>query len=227
MSTSGSDPSEFETASEDAGTFVSAELEFDIHSRREFPSLSGTAQPQQQQQQQQNPGQAIWANANQARATQQTPVQRPQQSQANTSNTAQPQQRDQVQQSLDEAFSSSTPYNSGLDDYRNGGQSGVGQLSGSAQTAATDMEEFPPLGQNAHGEIGQDARGNLMHNAASGAFPSGSVFGAPMNQRSNMPTSPNAPADGTRATNLMDRMMSPAGLSPGGTSDIYSPIHFP
>ena len=140
-------------------------MRFDINSYSEFPSLSGT-QPQFQ-----NPSQAVWANATQ-RATQQTPVQRPQQSQSSVPATAPVQQQvhhaqDQSQQSLDEAFFASQ-YNGGIDDYRHGGQSGVGQLPGSQETQATSIDDFPPLGRNGHGEIGQDRRGNLMHNVSGG-----------------------------------------------------------
>ena len=144
---------------------ISEDLCFDINSYSEFPSLSG-AQPQFQ-----NPGQAVWANANQ-RATQQTPVQRPQQSQPSVPATIPAQQQvhhaqEQSQQSLDEAFFASQ-FNGGIDDYRHGGQSGVGQLPGSQETQATSIDDFPPLGRNGHGEIGQDRRGNLMHNASGG-----------------------------------------------------------
>ena len=141
----------------------------------EFPSLSGTSQ-----QQYQNPGQAVWATANQ-RVTQHTPVQRPQPSQSNAAGLApvQPQThstQEQLQQSLDDAFFSSTQIGNAMDDYRHGGQGGVGQLSGLHQPQPSSIDDFPPLGRNGHGEIGQDRRGNLMQSAAAGAYPSSSAF---------------------------------------------------
>lgn len=58
--------------------------------------------------------------------------------------------------------------NNALEDYRNGSQGGVGQLSG--QGTANAADEFPPLGRLGHGEIGQDRRVNMMQNAAGGVF---------------------------------------------------------
>ncbi|KAA6411802.1 MAG: NOT2 family [Lasallia pustulata] len=73
----------------------------------EFPSLSGAPRPQYQ-----NPSQAVWANANQ-RATQHTPVQRPQQQQpADLQISAQQQQQppqqqqEHAQQNAEDIFSS-------------------------------------------------------------------------------------------------------------------------
>ena len=127
----------------------------------EFPSLSG-AQPQYQ-----NPGQAVWTNQ---RVNQQTPVQRPQQG-----GTQAHHGQDPSQQALDDAFYSSN-LGSTMDEYRHGGQTGVGQLSSNAQPQPSSIEEFPPLGRIGHGEIGQDSRVNLMQNAASGGFASASGF---------------------------------------------------
>ena len=144
-------------------------------SSSEFPSLSGAPQPHFQ-----TPGQAVWANANQ-RATQQTPVQRPQQAQAGTSSIFPGQQQlhnphEQLQQSLDDAFFGPNQPSGTQDDYRHGGQGGVGQLSGSHQPQPSSIDDFPPLGRNGHGEIGQDRRGNMVQNAAAGSFSSTSAF---------------------------------------------------
>jgi len=141
----------------------------------EFPSLSGAPQSHFQ-----NPGQAVWANANQ-RATQQTPVQRPQQAQGGASSIFPVQQQlnnphEQLQQSLDDAFFASNQPSVTQDDYRHGGQGGVGQLSGFHQPQPSSIDEFPPLGRNGHGEIGQDRRGNMVQNAAAGTFSSSSAF---------------------------------------------------
>ena len=141
----------------------------------EFPSLSGV--PQQQYQ---NPGQAVWASANQ-RVTQHTPVQRPQQSQPSapglTPIQSQPHStQEQLQQSLDDAFFSSTQISNTMDDYRHGGQGGIGQLSGPHQPQPSSIDDFPPLNRNGHGEIGQDRRGNVMQSAAASVFPNNSAF---------------------------------------------------
>lgn len=149
---------------------------------REFPSLSGA--PQQQYQ---NPGQAVWATANQ-RVTQHTPVQRPQHSHLSAPGLAPSHQQshpnqDQLQQTIDDAFFDTSHITNTMDDYRNGGQGGVGQLSGSQQPQPSSIDDFPPLGRNGHGEIGQDRRGNMMQNAAAGAFPNSSAFGSGMSNR--------------------------------------------
>ena len=138
----------------------------------EFPSLSGGPQPQYQ-----NPGQAVWANQ---RATQHTPVQRPQGSQTTAPGSDQsphagPHAQDHIQQTLDDAFFPSNASGS-IDDYRHGGPSGVGQLSSSAQPQPGSIEEFPPLNRIGPGEIGQDRRVNMMQNAASGGYASASGF---------------------------------------------------
>ncbi len=55
-----------------------------------------------------------------------------------------------------------------VDDYRHGGQSGVGQLSGLSQPQPGSIEEFPPLGRM--GDMGHDRRANMIQNAAGGGF---------------------------------------------------------
>lgn len=93
-------------------------------------------------------------------------MQRPQPSQ---SGNQQPNNQDHSHQNLDDAFFPSGAGGS-LDDYRHGGQNGVGQLSSSNQPQPSSIDDFPPLGGNGPGEIGQDRRVNMMQNAASGAF---------------------------------------------------------
>ena len=125
-------------------------------SLREFPSLSGVSQPQIQ-----NHNQAFWSGQRQH-----TPVQRPQPSQeGNQQSTGQ----EHGQQSLEDAFFPSATSGS-LDDYRYGSQNGVGQLPSSSQPQPSSIDDFPPLGGNGPGEIGQDRRVNMMQSAASGAF---------------------------------------------------------
>ena len=186
----------------------------DVDSRREFPSLSSGPQPHYQ-----NPGQAVWANANQ-RATQQTPVQRPQQTQHNTSGTIQAQQQssqgqDQIQQSLDDGFFQ-PQFHTSLDDYRHGSHAGIGQLSNSNQTQATNIDDFPPLGRNGVGEIGQDRRGSLIPSAASGGFPSTSVFSQPASSLQNRQI------DSFSSNNISSRMMSPTTTGGGGEERVIS-----
>ena len=150
-------------------------LELDINELSEFPSLSGVPHPQYQ-----NPNQAVWANANQ-RASQHTPVQRPQQSQGGAIGSMQSQPHNHlVQESLqqqphDESFFPSQ-LSSAVDDYRHGGQGGIGQPTGSIQPQTTNIDDFPPLGRNGHGEIGQDRRVNIMQSAVTGLFPNNSAF---------------------------------------------------
>ena len=194
--------------------WISTNNELDVDDRSEFPSLSGAPQPHYQ-----NPGQAVWANANQ-RATQHTPVQRPQQTQPTAPGSIQTQQQssqgqDPVQQSLDDAFFQ-PQFNTSLDDYRHGGQAGIGQLSNSNQPQTTNIDDFPPLGRNGIGEIGQDRRGNLMQNAASGGFPNTSVFSQPTSSLSNHQT------DNFSSNNISSRIMSPTASGSGGKQESSS-----
>ena len=191
---------------------------------REFPSLSGAPQTHYQ-----NPGQAVWANANQ-RAVQHTPVQRPQQQHpiSTQGNTQQQQQhglqgQDPSQQSTDDLFSAGSQFTGGLDDYRRGGQGGVGQLSGTGQPQTGNIDEFPPLGRNGNDETGQDRRGSLMQNAAFGGFSNSNNFNLPQNtvqNRQGLPSAPSSQVDRGSAT-LADRIMSPNTMGFGGTIAVY------
>lgn len=187
---------------------------------REFPSLSGAPQPQYS-----NPSQAIWANANQ-RAIQQTPVQRPQQHPVNPQLSAQPSQsqqhqqpQDGPQQNNDELFTSNSRFTSGLDDYRHGGQGGVGQLSGSGQPQTGNIEEFPPLGRNGNEDTVHDQRGSLMQNAAFGGFSSTNTFTLPPNSvqnRQGLPNAQSSQSDTNRSAALLNRSLSPSHRQFGG-----------
>ena len=181
--------------------------------------MSGAPQPQYQ-----NPSQAIWANANQ-RAIQHTPVQRPQQQHVvNQQNSAQIQQQNQqvqdlTQQNTEELFSAASQFSSGIDDYRHGGQGGVGQLSGSSQPQPGDIEEFPPLGRNGNEDTEQDRRGSLMQSAAFGGFSNADTFSIPQNPgqtRHGLPNAPNNQGDNNRPPVLVDRILSPGTLGFGG-----------
>lgn len=154
---------------------------------REFPSLSGAPQTQQQNSQ----AQAIWSNPN-IRTAQHTPVQRaqgqgatpqPPSAQANR-----PQQEHQPQPQ-DEPSSAHSQYGGAMDDYRFGGQSGVGQLSGAPQQQQqVNIEEFPPLGGGGGGDIGQDRRTGMIQNAAYGG--NAGAFGSNVHQGRNGMSSP-------------------------------------
>lgn len=191
-----------------------------IHDRSEFPSLSGAPQPQYS-----NPSQAIWANATQ-RTIQHTPVQRPQQQhsvnpQASTQ-TSQAQQNQQTQdgphQTNDEIFSPTSRFTGGMDDYRQGGQGGVGQLSGSGQPQTGNIEEFPPLGRNGNDDTNHDQRGSLMQNAAFGGFSSTNTFGVPntVQPRHGLPNAPSSQSDTSRSSTLVNRSLSPTHRGFGG-----------
>ena len=185
----------------------------------EFPSLSGNAQTHYQ-----NPGQAIWANANQ-RAVQHTPVQRPQQQHPTSVQASTQQQQQQGLQGqehsplgTDTLFSTRLQFSSTLDDYRHGGQVGVGQLSGTSQPQTGNIEEFPPLGRNGNDESSQDRRGSLMQSAAFGSFSSSNNFNLPHNNvhnRQGLSTTASTQIDRGSAT-LADRIMSPSTMGLGG-----------
>ena len=142
----------------------------------EFPSLSGGigagGQPQYQ-----TANQAVWANQ---RASQQTPVQRPPPSHigaaAANQPPSQPHSQDQVQQPLDDAFFPQAAQVGGMDEFRHGGQTGVGQLSSSNQPQPGSIEEFPPLGRFGQSDMPPDRRVNIMQNAASGGYANASGF---------------------------------------------------
>lgn len=192
---------------------------------REFPSLSGAPQPQYQ-----NPGQAVWANAN-SRAVQHTPVQRPQQQHSiNQQIHVQSQQQnrqaqDPSQQNGEDLFSAAAQFPSNIDDYRHGGQGGVGQLSGSSQPQTGNIEEFPPLGRNGNDESEQDRRGSLMQSAAFGGFSNANTFTLPPNPvqaRHGLPNAPNSQAESNRSSVLIDRIRSP-GTSGFGGNCLFEP----
>lgn len=196
-------------------------MTFNIHDLSEFPSLSGAPQPQFS-----NPSQAIWANANQ-RAIQHTPVQRPQQQQhsVNPQSNAQSIQQQPNQQSQDgsqnneDLFSATSRFTGRIDDYRHGGQGGIGQLSGSNQPQPGNIEEFPPLGRNGNEEASHDQRGSLIQNAAFGGFSNANAFSLPPNpvpNRHGLPNPSGSQTDTSRSSTLVDRNLSPNNQGFGG-----------
>ena len=186
----------------------------------EFPSLSGAPQPHYH-----NAGQAVWANANQ-RAVQHTPVQRPQQQlQVSVQSSNQQQQhthqgQDTAQRGTEDLFTASSQFTSGLDDYRNGGHGGLGQLSGTSQPQTGNIDEFPPLARNGTDETGQDRRGSLMQNAAFSSFPNPNSFSLSQNSVQSHQGLQNASSTQTDRgpSTLADRIMSPSAMGFGGTS---------
>ncbi|KAL8895810.1 MAG: hypothetical protein Q9192_003435 [Flavoplaca navasiana] len=186
----------------------------------EFPSLSGAPQTQYQ-----NPGQAVWGNSNQ-RATQQTPVQRPQQqhpisqqSNSQQQNQQPSQSQEQSQQSREQLYSGSQMSGSN-DDYHRGGQGGIGQLGASAQPQSNSIDEFPPLRRNGTDEDQQDRRGSLMQTAAFGGYSASNNFSMPLTQESarhRLPSAQSGRPD-SRTSTLIERIRSPSSLSFSPTS---------
>lgn len=146
-------------------------LTLDLSSESEFPSLSGAPQ----QPQSQNPG-AAWANASQ-RVSQPNPIQRQQpqqpvtsQAPSRSSQTQPHQPQTQAQPSHDDLFPSGTQFANQLDDFRSGGQGISGQLASNSQPQTGNIDEFPPLGRNAAGEMNQERRDGLLQNTGFGSY---------------------------------------------------------
>ncbi|KAL9135451.1 MAG: hypothetical protein Q9175_003362 [Cornicularia normoerica] len=189
----------------------------------EFPSLSGTSQPQYQ-----NTSQAIWANQ---RVAQQTPVQRPQQShpassQAQQQHQPNQQSQDQSQRGNDDIYSATSNLQNSLDDHRYGSQSGIGQMPASRQPRSTSVDDFPPLGRNGTDESDSDRR-NMMQNAGFGGFPNANTFSLPQDQiqtRHGLPSASSSQANNTRSSSVVERLTSPNGMGFGASSTGRSPI---
>lgn len=149
------------------------ELGADLDPSREFPSLSGAPQ-QQGQPQQSSQAQSLWANSS-LRATQHTPVQRPQPNQG-----AQQQASQVAPGQQHDAREEGPPFGQGGgEDYHFGAPGGVGQLPGMSQPQTGNIEEFPPLGGLGNGaEAQQDRRAaGMMQNATFGAGTAASQAG--------------------------------------------------
>lgn len=181
---------------------------------REFPSLSGAPQAQQN-----TSAQQIWANPS-IRTAQHTTIQRPQGQNPSQGQGAQPsnQQHQQLQNPLHEdgAGSAQGQYSATGDDYRFGGQAGVGQLSGSTQPQTGNIEEFPPLG-GAAGEAGPDRRTGMIQNAAYGGNANTGAFpGLGQGQTRNGLSSPiDGQQDRSIGTAVGDRNMHAVGAGVG------------
>lgn len=145
--------------------------ELDVDHLREFPSLSGAPQTQQN-----TSAQQMWANPTlrTTQQNQQNTIGRPQgqgqqQGQGQAGQAASQQHQNQGQDD-----SSQSQFSGAGDDYRFGGQGGVGQLGG-VQPQTGNIEEFPPLG-GAGGDIAPDRRAGLIQNAAAFGTNTNSAF---------------------------------------------------
>lgn len=148
---------------------------FDISSLSEFPSLSGGPQSQTP-----NPGQAIWANANQRTTAQGLTQRQPQAPIASQQSSRAPQPQGHQQQtqshpSHDDILPSGTQFAAQLDDFRNGGQGISGQLSGGAQPQPSSIDDFPPLGGSGTPkvDINQERRDNMLQAGDFGSYGGG------------------------------------------------------
>lgn len=185
------------------------------HRDSEFPSLSGTSQPQYQ-----NQSQAIWANQ---RAVQQNPVQRPNQQHPIASQTPQQHQhtqqvQDQSQRPSEDILSATSHLTNAIDDHRYGGTGTLGQLSASRQPQTTNVDDFPPLGRNGTDE-NDDRRSSIMQNSGFGGFSSTNAFSLPPDQaqaRNTLPSASSSQANNTRSSSVVDRLTSPNGIGFGG-----------
>lgn len=80
------------------------------------------------------------------------------------SQSAQPANQQLNQTHEDGVGNAQNQFSAGGDDYRFGGQSGVGQLSGSSQPQTGNIDEFPPLGGSV--DVVPDRRTGMIQNAA-------------------------------------------------------------
>lgn len=135
-------------------------LNFFCH--REFPSLSGAPQAQQN-----TSAQQMWSSNPSLRTAQHSTIQRPQGQGAQQQGQGVQAGNQQIQNQAHDDGGATTPsqFTTGGDDYRFGGQAGVGQLSGGAQPQTGNIDEFPPLGGSG-ADVGPDRRTGMIQNAA-------------------------------------------------------------
>lgn len=173
---------------------------------REFPSLSGAPQAQQN-----TSAQQMWSNPN-LRSTQHSTIQRPQGQGGQQGQTGQSGNQQLSNQGHEDAVGSAPgQFSSGGDDYRFGGQAGVGQLSGSSQPQTGNIDEFPPLGGSG-GELGPDRRTGMIQNAAAyGANANANAFPGLGQTRNGLSSPTEGPQDRSLNSALGGR-----GINPGG-----------
>ncbi|KAF2705676.1 NOT2 family protein [Pleomassaria siparia CBS 279.74] len=173
----------------------------------EFPSLSGASQAQQN-----TSAQQMWSNPNLRTTQQHSTIQRPQ-GQPSSQGQPGPSTAQQLQNQTHEDVAGpvQSQFSGGGDEYRFGGQGGVGQLSGGTQPQTGNIEEFPPLGGGA-GEIGPDRRTGMIQNAAAFGGSANAAFPGLGQTRNGLPS----PTDG------QDRSINTAvgsrGIHPGAVS---------
>lgn len=149
----------------------------------------------------------MWANPT-LRTTQQQTIQRPQGQGQQQGQTGQTPNQQIPNQSHDD--SSQSQFSGAGDDYRFGGQGGVGQLGG-AQPQTGNIEEFPPLG-GAGGEIGPDRRAGLIQNAAAfGSNPNTGAFPGLGQTRNGLPSPTDSQQDRTINPTVGGRGLPSAG----------------
>ena len=177
----------------------------------EFPSLSGSSQPQYQP-----PSQAIWQ-----RNVQQTPVQRPQQQQSQHLTNAQGSQQQQaIQQRHDlspqdeDMFTGSTHLQNALNDYRQDVQA-ASQVPGTRQPPTTNIDDFPPLGRNGTNDSDHDQRSPFAQFSNSNAFSSQQTQ---TQARPGLTTAPDSQANDTRSLSAVDRHISPGAFTAASNS---------
>jgi CCR4-NOT transcription complex subunit 2 len=172
---------------------------------REFPSLSGAPQAQQN-----TSAQQMWSNPN-LRSAQHSTIQRPQGQSAQQGQVSQiGAQHIQTPGHDDTVGSAPGPFSAVGDDYRFGGQAGVGQLSGSSQPQTGNIDEFPPLGGSG-GDVAPDRRTGLIQNAAAyGANATANAFPGLGQTRNGL----SSPTEGQQDRQIGSGLG--AGLTPGG-----------
>lgn len=160
----------------------------------------------------------MWSNPN-LRTTQHSTIGRPQgqtptQGQAGQpANT--PHQQLQNQSHEDGPGSAQGQFSAGGDEYRFGGQAGVGQLSGGGQPQTGNIEEFPPLGGGA-GDAGPDRRTGMIQNAAAyGGNANTNAFPGLGQTRNGL----SSPTDGQQDRSINNAVGGRGILSTGGESN--------
>jgi CCR4-NOT transcription complex subunit 2 len=106
----------------------------------------------------------MWSNPTLRTTQQHSTIQRPQGQGVQQGQTGQAAIQQLTQAHEEGVGTPQGQFSAGGDDYRFGGQSGVGQLSGSAQPQTGNIDEFPPLGGSA--DVGPDRRTGMIQNAA-------------------------------------------------------------
>lgn len=156
----------------------------------------------------------MWSNPT-LRTAQHSTIQRPQ-GQGNQQGTAGPTANTQLQNQTHEEGVGAAPgqFSSNGDDYRFGGQAGVGQLSGASQPQTGNIDEFPPLG-GGNIDIGPDRRTVMIQNAAAyGANNSAAAFPGLGQTRNSLSSPADAQQDRPIASALAGRALNAGSGKP-------------